>query len=167
MRKPWRSAPSAALNVHEIWPLYRADSQWSSLIIKLLKSAKSMVLRTVSSVILLLLVPAFVYCASVYRHGHFTYVYLVGWFVENYVYMAAPHLLMLLASIVDPRPRSVLPIILVVLNVILVLFQCWIWFVVPGRESGLAWMFYIPAWILGLGAVYVYCYFAGKQHVRS
>jgi hypothetical protein len=122
-----------------------------------------MALRTVLSVILLLLIPAFVYCASVYRHDDLTIEYLSKWFVGNYAFMATPHFLMLWASIFGPMPRSVLQVTLIVLNAILVLFQCWIWFVVPGRESGLAWVFYIPVWILGLCAVYAFYYFTGKQ----
>ncbi|MBS0307636.1 MAG: hypothetical protein JSS58_01580 [Proteobacteria bacterium] len=123
--------------------------------------------RTVIWVILLLFVPAVVYCISVDRHGDLTIEYLSRWFIANYFYMAAPHWLMLWASILGPMPRSVMKVTLVVLNVILVLFQCWVWFFVPSRESGLAWVFYIPVWILGLCAVYAYYYFAGKQRASS
>lgn len=126
-----------------------------------------MAFRAVLIVTFLLLVPALVYCVSVYRHDDLTFEYLSQWFFGNYAFMAAPQFIMLWASIFGPMTRSVLQVTLVVLNVILVLFQCWIWFFVPGRESGLAWVFYIPVWILGLCAVYAGYYYTRGKNVRS
>ena len=50
-------------------------------------------------------------------------------------------------TIAVPRPpRDVLTL----LNLLLGAFQLWVVFAVPPRESGLAWMLYIPCWVAAL-----------------
>lgn len=76
--------------------------------------------------------------------------------VSNWLYMAAPHLLaVLFAAVARPARLYFLPWSLIALSLTLVAFQCWIWWWVPPRESGLAWVLYIPlsAIVLVLAAV--------------
>ena len=59
-----------------------------------------------------------------------------------------------------PR-RRFLPQALVVLTLVLVLFQCWVWFLVPVRESGLAWVLFFPlpaAILLVLALIHLIAY---------
>lgn len=63
---------------------------------------------------------------------------------QNYLYMAAPHLLVLLFSVHPAFGRPALLWILTLLNALLIGFQLWILLAVPGRESGLAWVLYVP-----------------------
>jgi len=64
----------------------------------------------------------------------------------NYLFMAAPHLLVGLLAIWPKNRRPVLLWVLSVLNVLLIAFQLWVLLAVPGHESGLAWVLYIPLW---------------------
>jgi hypothetical protein len=63
----------------------------------------------------------------------------------NWLYMIAPHLLaMLIAIVVRPLRQYFLPWSLMALSLTLVAFQGWVWWWVPPRESGIAWVLYIP-----------------------
>jgi hypothetical protein len=68
----------------------------------------------------------------------------------NWLYMAAPHLIVILVALVSPRTRSAAVAALLSLTVLLLSFQAWVWWQVPARESGLAWLLYFP---LALAAV--------------
>ena len=73
--------------------------------------------------------------------------------LANYLFMAAPHLLLSLLAI---RPNARRPALIwgfSLLNVLLVAFQLWVLLAVPSRESGLAWIFYIPLWGLALATL--------------
>lgn len=113
---------------------------------------------------LLLLVPAVAYCIGLGKN--LTFEYLSSWLLINYFFLAVPHFIMLLASIFGLVNRLMLQITLVVLNLILILFQGWIWLFVPGREQGLAWILYIPAWMIGLLVVYAGQYLWRKRCSR-
>lgn len=110
------------------------------------------VLRFTANTIGLLFVPAVIYCSSAFRHGDLNVAYLSKWFWGNYLYMAAPHLLVVFAfltvSSFSSHAKKVTTVALLILDGFLLLFQLWIWYVVPPHESGLAWVFYIPLWIL-------------------
>ena len=70
--------------------------------------------------------------------------------LPNYLFMAFPLLLVGLVSI-SPKARcSALLWRLSLLNALLVAFQLWVLLAVPGHESGLAWLFYVPAWGMAL-----------------
>lgn len=64
----------------------------------------------------------------------------------NYLFMAAPHLLVGLLAIWPKNRRPALLWMLSLLNVLLAAFQLWVLLAVPGHESGLAWVLYIPLW---------------------
>ena len=64
---------------------------------------------------------------------------------SNWAYMLAPVVVVTaLTSPVDSLRHRFLPQALVVLTLVLVLFQCWVWWLVPVRESGLAWVLFFP-----------------------
>ncbi|WP_415755725.1 hypothetical protein [Pseudomonas leptonychotis] len=104
--------------------------------------------------IALMLFPALLYCLSILRHGDLTLAYLEKWLVGNFMYMAAPHYLTLVSFFAIPLKRHTLIISLATLNIVLFLFQAWVWFAVPPRESGLAWIFYFPLSALCLCLIY-------------
>jgi hypothetical protein len=62
----------------------------------------------------------------------------------NWMYMAAPHLVVILVALFSPRARSAAVAALLSLAVLLLSFQAWVWWRVPARESGLAWVLYFP-----------------------
>ena len=68
-----------------------------------------------------------------------------GLLLANWLYMAAPHLLVVLLAVAAPfARRHFLPWSLIALSLTLVAFQCWVWWQVTPREGGLAWLLYIP-----------------------
>lgn len=64
----------------------------------------------------------------------------------NYLFMAAPHLLVCLLAIWPKCRRPELLWVLSLLNLLLIAFQLWVLLAVPRQESGLAWVLYIPLW---------------------
>ena len=82
----------------------------------------------------------------------------------NWLYMAAPHLMALLLSrIVPPLRRNFLTPALIGSGLLLITFHAWIWFFVTPRESGLAWVLYIPLWILLIVATAIMVYWQKKR----
>lgn len=80
--------------------------------------------------------------------------------LSNWLYMATPHLLVMsVAAAIRSTRRQFLPCSLIALSLALVAFQCWVWWLVPPRESGLAWVLYIPLAIVVLvsAAVFTIC----------
>src|SRR5690242_9525172 len=65
-------------------------------------------------------------------------------FVANYLFMAAPHLVVAAFAISPRRQRLGVLHALVALNLLLLGFWCWIQLAVPAHESGLAWVLYLP-----------------------
>ena len=100
-------------------------------------------------VLLQLCVPAAVYLLVGLYTGRTTGI---EYLLPNYLFMAAPHLLVGLLAMWSRAGRSALLWVLSLLNALLVAFQLWVLLAVPVRESGLAWMFYIPLWGLVLSA---------------
>lgn len=80
------------------------------------------------------------------------------------MYMAAPHHLTLVSFFAIPLKRQTLILSLVTLNILLLLFQAWIWFAVPPRESGLAWILYFP--LSALCLCLIYCGLRYKSNSR-
>src|SRR3546814_12444199 len=83
-------------------------------------------------------VPAAVYLLIGLYHGN---VEIEG-LLPNYLYMAAPHLLVSLLAI---RPQGRSPALLwalSLLNVLLIAFALWVLSTVPIGESGFAWILY-------------------------
>ncbi len=106
-------------------------------------------------IVVLAAFPAVVYIATVwYRDlGH---DYLFMWLPSNYLYMATPHWLTVLVGIVFSIRRVKIILTLTVLDVVLIIFQAGIFAFVTPRESGLAWVLYIPVWMIALVAVYIH-----------
>lgn len=72
----------------------------------------------------------------------------------NWIFMCAPHFLVVCIALILRAARlRFLPWSLIALSVALVAFQCWIWFWVPPRESGLAWILYLPVSAIVLASV--------------
>ncbi|WP_136413901.1 hypothetical protein [Herbaspirillum sp. ST 5-3] len=75
----------------------------------------------------------------------------------NWLFMAAPHILVIgLALIHKPFRHGLAAPSLLFFCALLIAFQSWVWFFVPAREGGLTWVLYIPVWVIGLVVVYAY-----------
>ena len=78
-------------------------------------------------------------------------------FFMNWLYMAGPLLVVIaLCAAVESFRKTVGVLALVSLTVFLFVFQVWILWWVPPRESGLAWIFYLP--LAGVCLLLVYGY---------
>jgi len=96
-----------------------------------------------------LIVPAVIYLlVRSLDGGTLDFEYLL----PNYRYMAAPHLIVCMLLFWPRFRRPALIHVLTLLNVVLASFQVWILLAVPPREGALAWIFYIPVWVLALVA---------------
>lgn len=62
----------------------------------------------------------------------------------NWLYMAAPQLLVVLLGLLSARFRAFAAPPLVLLTLLLLSFQAWVWWWVPAREGSLAWVAYFP-----------------------
>jgi hypothetical protein len=62
----------------------------------------------------------------------------------SWLYMAAPQLLVVLIASFRQKARSGAVAVLLALTALLLVFQAWVWWRVPARESGLAWVLYYP-----------------------
>jgi hypothetical protein len=109
--------------------------------------------------LLLLSLPAGVYLAVGLYTGRTSDL---SYLLYNYLYMAAPHGLVSLWVLWPAGRRPWLLWLLALLNAVLILFQSWILVEVPPRESGLAWVLYIPVW----GAVLAAAGLAGWLHEK-
>jgi hypothetical protein len=98
-------------------------------------------------VLLQLCAPALLYLLVGVFNGRTTGI---QYLLPNYLFMAAPHLLVAILAIWPRARRAALLWVLAGLNALLVAFQLWVLFAVPVRESGLAWVLYIPLWGLAL-----------------
>ena len=105
--------------------------------------------RFIALVALQLCIPAVVYFLVGLYNGRTTGI---EYLLPNYLFMAAPHLLLGLLAIRPKARRPALLWMLSFLNVLLVAFQLWVLLAVPARESGLAWILYLPLWGLALAA---------------
>lgn len=84
----------------------------------------------------------------------------------NWLYMSAPILLVVGVSAVAPRLRKTYALpTLVSLAIALVLFQSWVWWLVPQRERSLAWVLYFPFCLVVLAATVALVYV--KHRLRS
>jgi len=92
----------------------------------------------------MLVVPAIAYLTVVAQNQRLSWAYLSEWFLPNYAYMAAPHLIAVGLGLAIKARRVAILGTLAVLNVSVIAFQLYVWFSVLPRESGLAWVLYIP-----------------------
>lgn len=80
----------------------------------------------------------------------------LGLLMSNWLYMSAPHLLVVFYAAASRSARQFfLPWALIALSLELAAFQCWVWWWVPHRESGLAWVLYLPLSAIVLTSVAV------------
>ncbi len=81
------------------------------------------------------------------------------WFWPNYLFYAAPHGVVVALSLWSPARGKPTLVMLLLLNLQLALIYGWVRWVVPGNESGLAWLLYIPGYAvcLVLYGVYLAC----------
>lgn len=101
--------------------------------------------------------PVLLFAANSYRNGHTVALAELDLIAVNWLFMAAPHLLVIgLALIYRPFLHGQAPLVLLALCVLLAAFQGWVWWSVPPRESGLAWVLYIPVWLSVLVVFYGY-----------
>jgi hypothetical protein len=77
-------------------------------------------------------------------------------FFMNWLYMAAPQLILGVSTFVLPSLLGGGIVTLVVLDGLLVCFQLWIWFVVSPRDGADAWALYVPLWIAILVTAFIY-----------
>ena len=78
---------------------------------------------------------------------NFSFTFRGSYLFANYLYLAAPQLLTAAIGLNFKGHRTPILCVLILLNILLFLFKLWICFDVPSRESGLAWILYIPLWI--------------------
>ena len=101
-----------------------------------------------------MIVPAIIYCTGQYLDGYLTVEYLSHWFIGNYAFMAAPHFLVLFVFLIissySLQAQRLAVFSLLILDIVLLAFTSWVWLTVPNRESGLAWVLYIPVCIASL-----------------
>lgn len=109
----------------------------------------------------MMLVPAILYLGNVLLVNHQDLTYFRKYFLGNYVYMAAPHLVMLFAFFNSEMRTKELCETLAILNGVLLAFHCWLMLAVPRHESSMAWIFYFPIWCATLLA-FAY-YYGGNE----
>ncbi|MBB6242768.1 hypothetical protein HDE79_002224 [Rhodanobacter sp. MP1X3] len=102
--------------------------------------------RFLALVFLHLCVPAAVYLLVGLYDGR---TLGIEYLLPNYLFMAAPHLLVSLLVIWPEARRPTLLWVLSLLNVLLVTYQLWVLLAVA-PDDGFAWIFYIPLWGLAL-----------------
>ena len=81
------------------------------------------------------------------------------WFWPNYLFYAAPHGVVVALSLWSPARGKPTLVMLLLLNLLLALLYGWVRWAVPDQESGLAWLLYIPGYMvcLVLYGVYLAC----------
>jgi hypothetical protein len=68
--------------------------------------------------------------------------------LSNWLYMGLPQLLWgILVLAFARRLLRVRLVALLALDTLLVGFQLWIWYRVPGRDGADAWILYVPLWV--------------------
>ncbi|EMV9186193.1 hypothetical protein AADU03_005095 [Escherichia coli] len=99
---------------------------------------------------LLLLLPAAVHVVSTAWQNSVSQGFGGEQFFGNYLFMAAPHLLMACLAAVSVLRRDTLLQVLIGLNLVLIAFTFYLHGFVPPREAGLAWVLYYPLCLLFL-----------------
>src|SRR5688500_8671105 len=92
--------------------------------------------------------------ATFYATGDFHVDFLKQWFPRNYLYMAAPHLVVAIAGLLVRTSRPFVVTLLCTLSVALVLFYSFIWYI---GEGGIAFVLYYPLAVfcfIGVAAYY-------------
>ena len=111
-------------------------------------------------VALQLCVPAALYLAVGLYNGRTSGLTYLG---PNYLFMALPLLLVCVLAIFPRARHPALLWVLSLLNGLLIAFQLWVLLAVPGHESGLAWLFYVPLWGITLLASAIIWFIAKRK----
>ena len=89
------------------------------------------------------------------------------YFIPNYLYTAAPHVLVAMLAFWPRYRQPTLLFVLVWLNILLVLFWLWIKFDVPPYESTMAWVLYIPLWMIALVVISLVLWLIKRHRVKA
>ena len=116
-----------------------------------------------AKVVLLVLAPAAVHAVGAALQNNVNQGYGDEWFVGNYLFMAAPHLLMVCLAAVSMLRRGTLLQSLVGLNLVLISFTIYVHWLVSSREAGLAWVLYYPFCALFLVAYGIFKFAVGRR----
>lgn len=105
--------------------------------------------------VMLGLFPLLWLAGSLLRSGELTW----QWFWPNSLFLMAPHGVVLALCAWAPARGKPTLVMLLLLNLLLALVYGWVLWLVPRNESGLAWLLYIPGYVvcLVLYAVYLAC----------
>lgn len=107
--------------------------------------------RFLLAAVVSLVLPLLLLAASTLRNGLKPEMAQLPFWGINWLFMAAPHLIVLALALWSEQFRLGLAVpVLAILCAVLLAMQAWIWFFVPMREGPLAWMLYLPAWIVVL-----------------
>jgi hypothetical protein len=88
------------------------------------------------------------------RRGQATWWSNPELFLSNWAYMLAPAAMVTVLTLPFATARyRFLPQALIMLTLVLVLFQCWVWWLVPVSEGALAWVLYFPVAAVALLAL--------------
>lgn len=111
--------------------------------------------RFFAATALSLVLPLLLLATSSFRNGLKPEVAQLPLWGINWLFMAAPHLIVLALALWSEQFRLGLAAsVLAILCAVLLVVQVWIWCFVPAREGALAWVLYIPAWtVVLLGAL--------------
>jgi|GEM_PF-2482091 len=118
--------------------------------------------------ILLMLLLAFPAALLVFGNANIVNVQInLAYFIPNYLYTAAPHVLVAMLVFWSRYRQPTLLFVLVWLNILLVLFRLWIKFDVPPRESAPAWVLYIPLWMIALVVISLTLWLIKRHRVKA
>lgn len=115
--------------------------------------------------VMLVLFPLLWLAGSHLRSGELTW----QWFWPNALFYLAPHGVVLALCAWAPARGKPTLVMLLLLNLQLALIYGWVQWVVPGNESGLAWLLYIPGYAvcLVLYGVYLACCVAQRSRQKT
>jgi hypothetical protein len=116
-----------------------------------------------TKVALLVLAPTAVHVVSLSLQSSVNQSLGDDWFFGNYLFKAAPHLLMACLAAVSVLRRGTLLQVLLGLDLVLIAFTFYIHGFVPPRESGLAWVLYYPLCALFLVGYGIVRFAAGRS----
>ncbi|MFV3308600.1 hypothetical protein ACNFBT_25330 [Pseudomonas sp. NY15181] len=116
-----------------------------------------------AKVALLVLAPGAVHAVGIGLQNNVNQGYGDEGFVGNYLFMAAPHLLMVCLAAISMLRKGALLQTLIGLNLVLISFTFYVHWLVSSREAGLAWVLYYPLCALFLVAYGIFKYSVGRR----
>ena len=92
----------------------------------------------------LILVALLALPAALSLAGHGDLLHALRYLPLNYLWLATPHLVVALLAFSPAHRNFRLLAVIAALDVVLIGFWLWVLLAVPSRESGLAWVLYLP-----------------------